>query len=151
MKVHVESIFDCPPEMAWAEVQTPRLLLEVIRPLIRFVPPRGTQFPAVVKVGQTISARTYVLSFLPFGLHSIFVERVDSERREIQSRERDRWIRRWDHLISVRETENGRTRYSDEIEIQAGALTPLVWLFAQVFYRHRQRRWRRVVQRLMGK
>jgi hypothetical protein len=151
MKVHVESIFDCPPEMVWAEVQTPRLLLEVIRPLLRFVPPRGTQFPANWKAGQTFFGRTYVLSLLPFGLHSILIERVDAKQREIQSRERDRWIRRWDHLISVRETEDGRTRYSDEIEIQAGVLTPLVWLFAQVFYRHRQRRWRRVVQRLMGK
>ena len=123
----------------WAEVQTPRLLLEIIRPLMRFVPPRGTQFPASWKVGQTFFGRAYALSLLPLGLTLNSFERVDSQRREIQSRERDRWIRRWDHLISVHETADGGTHYSDEIEIQAGMLTPLVWLFAQWFYRHRQR------------
>jgi hypothetical protein len=38
----------------------------------------------------------------------------------------------------------GRCRYSDEIEVRAGALPPLVWLYAQLFYRYRQRRWRRL-------
>jgi hypothetical protein len=39
---------------------------------------------------------------------------------------------------------------SDEIEIEAGWLTFFVWLFAQWFYRHRQRKWRNVARRLSG-
>jgi hypothetical protein len=54
-------------------------------------------------------------------------------------------VRRWDHLIRVEPADGGRTRYSDTIEVEAGALTPLVWLFAKLFYRHRQRRWRTIV------
>jgi len=36
----------------------------------------------------------------------------------------------------------GKVSYTDEIEIQAGWLTPVIWLFAHIFYRHRQRRWK---------
>ena len=42
---------------------------------------------------------------------------------------------------------DGRTRYTDSVEVRAGLLTPLVWAFATAFYRHRQRRWRRLVRR----
>lgn len=32
--------------------------------------------------------------------------------------------------------------YTDEVEIRAGRLTPLVWLFGHLFFRYRQMRWR---------
>ncbi len=84
---------------------------------------------------------------IPLGRHSIFCERIDPELREIQTREREPLVRRWDHLVRVRPEGDGHTRYSDEIEIEAGLLTPIVWLFAEVFYRHRQRRWKRLIRR----
>ena len=31
------------------------------------------------------------------------------------------------------------------LSFRAGVLTPFIWLFAQLFYRHRQSRWRRLV------
>lgn len=148
MRVFVESTFDCPPESAWKELQAPRLLLEIIRPLVQFKAPRGTQFPERWRQGETVVAHGRVLGLVPLGRHRLHVERLDAEQRRIQSRESNSLVRRWDHLISVDEASDGRTRYSDEIEIQAGPLTPLVWLFAQWFYRHRQRKWRRVAQRL---
>jgi hypothetical protein len=48
----------------------------------------------------------------------------------------------WNHNISFREVGPGKVSYADEIEIQAGWLTPAIWLFAHLFYRHRQRRWK---------
>jgi len=33
------------------------------------------------------------------------------------------------------------------VDIEAGLLTPFIWLFSQVFYRHRQRRWQALVKR----
>ena len=41
----------------------------------------------------------------------------------------------------------GMTRYADVVEVRAGVLTPVAWAFAQVFYRHRQRRLNRLVAR----
>jgi len=75
-------------------------------------------------------------------------ERIDQEKREIQTREYDAMIRRWDHRLHFEPAGDNKCRYTDDIEIQAGVLTPLVWLWAEWFYRHRQKRWRRVAQRL---
>ena len=76
------------------------------------------------------------------------MERIDPAAREIQSRESEWLVRRWDHLVRVRPAGDGQTLYSDEIIIEAGWATFFVWLFAHWFYRHRQRRWRRVARRL---
>ena len=54
-------------------------------------------------------------------------------------------ISRWDHLITIRSVVGGCV-YSDRVEINAGVLTPFVWVFAWLFYRHRQRRWQRLVK-----
>ena len=48
-------------------------------------------------------------------------------------------IKVWDHKI-VLEPFHGMTRYTDQVEIIAGPLTVAAWLFAKVFYAHRQRR-----------
>mgnify|MGYP001813401044 CR=1 FL=1 len=135
-------------EAVWEEVQRPALLEEVAAPLVRFrwIEPeeRLAHWPA----GGTVRVRSYLFGILPMGERELVFERIDDERHEIQTRERDALIRRWDHLITVRDGGEGGARYRDRIEIDAGLLTLPVWLFAQWFYRHRQRRWRRVVERL---
>lgn len=147
MRVYVESVYDCPPDRAWAEVQRPSLLLEVARPLIR-LEPAGAPFPDCWQQGATVRFRSYMFGFIPTGTRTVFFEIVDPRQRQIQTREHDRLVRHWDHLISVRATDDGRTRYSDEIEISGGPFAFFVWAFAMWFYRHRQRRWRRVARRL---
>jgi hypothetical protein len=57
-------------------------------------------------------------------------------------------VRDWRHRITVDGEGWGSTRYMDEIEVRAGALTPLVWLYANLFYRYRQMRWRRLARKL---
>jgi hypothetical protein len=148
MRVHVESVLLCPPEKAWDELQRPALLREVIRPLFRFVPVDPTQLPERWPEGAILHFRGYLFGIIPIGTHKIFIERIDPAARELQSREVGRLVRRWDHLICVRPTGDGRTLYSDEIIIESGWPTLFVWLFAQWFYRHRQRRWRRIARRL---
>jgi hypothetical protein len=77
-------------------------------------------------------------------------EHIDHERREIQTREHDPLIRRWDHRIQFEPLGPDSSRYTDEVEVEAGLLTPVAWAFAQWFYRHRQRRWRRVARRIQN-
>jgi hypothetical protein len=91
-----------------------------------------------------------LFGLVPLGTRTLVFERIDPECMEVQTRERDQLVRRWDHLIRLRSLDTGRCRYSDKIEIEAGWLTPLVWLFAAWFYRHRQRRWQTVARRLAG-
>jgi hypothetical protein len=148
MRVYVESVLPCPAEKAWEEVQRPALHREIIRPLMRFVPADPPQLPERWPEGATLRFRIYLFGIVPLGTHTIFLERIDPAAREIQSRESEWLVRRWDHLVRVRPAGDGQTLYSDEIIIEAGWATFFVWLFAHWFYRHRQRRWRRVARRL---
>ena len=148
MTVRVQSVFDCPPEKVWAELQTSALLREIIWPLMRFRSLDTPDLPEFWTQGSTFHFCIYLFGVIPLGKHTIFIERLDPVAGEIQSREHSALVRHWDHLIRIRPTPDDRTLYSDEIEISAGPLTPLVWAFAQWFYRHRQRRWRRIARRL---
>jgi hypothetical protein len=150
MRCFVESIFDCSADKVWEKVQTSSLLFEVMRPLIWMAPVDAPAFPERWVEETSVRGVSYLFGVIPLGTHTLFFERIDPEAREIQSREFDPIVRRWDHLVQVEALEDGRSRYSDEIEIEAGWLTVAVWLFANVFYRHRQRRWRKIARRLAG-
>jgi hypothetical protein len=148
MEVYVESVLQCSPEAAWTEVQKSSLLLEVARPIVTIQASGSPRLPERWEHHGVETVRSFLFGIVPLGTRVIYFERVDEDAREIQSRESDPLVRHWDHLVAVRETSDGRTRYSDRVQIEAGLLTPAVWLFAQCFYRHRQRRWQRVARRL---
>jgi hypothetical protein len=95
--------------------------------------------------------RLKFLGFLPLGKQWIDVRFPDEgfdtqQKRQVRDRGRGDLVRVWDHLVTIEETTAGKTRYTDRLEIEAGILTPLVWLYGQVFYRHRQRRWRKLAR-----
>jgi hypothetical protein len=138
----------CPADAAWSEVQKVSLLQEIARPLVTFASAGDGVLPARWPSAGTVELRMFLFGWVPLGLHELRVETVDSGRREIQTRERDRMVRRWDHRISIVERGTDACAYSDEVEIEAGPWTALVWLFAQAFFRHRHRRWASVASRL---
>ena len=148
MKVYVESVLECSSDKIWDEVQKSSSFLEVIYPLVKVTPLPSQAFPQRWRAGSTVKCKSYVFGLVPLGTRSVFFERIDQAQREIQTREHDPLIRRWDHLIRVRAADSGQTRYIDEIHIDAGLLTVAVWLFAHWFYRHRQRRWKGIARRL---
>ena len=151
MRVLVQSEFPCDADRAWDAVQTNALLTEICRPLIGLKPGGGAaRIPDRWSVGPAVGLRTYLLMFIPMGTRWLQWERIDHEAREMQSREHDPLIRKWDHRIHVEPLAEGRCRYTDDIEIDAGVLTLPVWAFAQLFYRHRQRRWQAVARRLQS-
>jgi len=151
VEVRVESMLPCAPEAAWAEVQKSSLLLEVARPLVAIRPVGALALPERWERNQVHLVRPFLFGVVPLGTRILFFERVDHERRQIQTRENDPLVRNWDHLIAVGESIDGQAIYSDRIRIEAGVLTPAVWLFAHCFYRYRQRRWRRIATRLAAK
>ena len=142
MTAFIQSVFECPPEKVWGKLQTIALLREVTWPVMSFRPLTPGGEPECWTQGSDFQCRLYLFGIIPLGKHTISFERIDPAAREIQSREHSAMVRRWDHLIRVRPTPEGHTLYSDEVEIEAGLLTPLIFAFAQIFYRHRQRRWR---------
>ena len=99
----------------------------------------------------TYRFRLLVAGRLPIGEHVINVQRTVADPEEVGTSPvvwhdagYSDLIRVWDHQI-VLEDFLGMTRYTDHVEIHAGLLTVPAWLFAQVFYLHRQRRLNRLV------
>lgn len=69
-----------------------------------------------------------------------------TEANLIESRESGALAPVWNHTIRFHSLEDGKLHYIDEIEIQAGLLTGVIWAFAHLFYRHRQRRWKKLLR-----
>ena len=92
--------------------------------------------------------RLLFFGFIPAWWHEIHIARLDEAQREIQTAEHGGPVEDWHHRITVDERGPYQSRYTDEIEIRAGLLTPLVWGYAQLFYRYRQWRWRRLARSL---
>jgi hypothetical protein len=147
MIVDVSTVLNCSATKAWNAVQRSSLLLYVIWPLARFVP-SGAPFPERWSEGLTMQCKLFVFGVIPMGIHTVHIEKIDQRNYEIQSREHDPLIARWDHLISIKPLGDLKSTYRDTIDIDAGILTFVVWAWANWFYRHRQRRWRALAKAL---
>jgi hypothetical protein len=151
MKVSLSTKIDLNAETVWAEVQTAPLLMHIAWPLVRFVPV-GAESLDSFKPGGRYQVTLRLFGILPFGTQWIVTSVHEPEAGEWPKRLRDNGysalINKWDHWITVAPDEKSGTRYSDEVEIAAGLMTPFVWAFAQAFYRHRQRRWRGLARTL---
>ena len=147
MRIRLTTELDCPKERAWQAVQTTRLLEYIAAPLVRFDPLQPSRLPETWVEGS-YQVRMKIFGWFSFGKHWIVISVPQCREHLYQIRDNghgDR-ISRWDHWITIQDAPDGRTQYMDQVEIEAGLLTPVVWLFSQIFYRHRQRRWRNLVK-----
>ncbi|MBI5589142.1 MAG: hypothetical protein HY881_01535 [Deltaproteobacteria bacterium] len=140
------SEFAIDAEIAWQEVLKPRLLDFVAYPMLRFEYLDPATRPAIWNPGNYL-VDMRVLGLIPFGTQVIGIEIPDDTGavRQLRDNGHSRLIRTWDHRVMVEPLGYGRCRYTDEIHVQAGLLTPFIWMFAWIFYRHRQRRWKKLI------
>ncbi len=110
--------------------------------LLRYTPTRGRS--GGLPEGEELRGWLLLGGVVPFSRHRLRVEALDPVARELRTDEGGGLVRRWRHRIGVTPIGPDRCRYVDEIDIDAGVLTPAVRAFAEVFYRARQRRWRRL-------
>lgn len=130
------------PEVVWDHVLTPRLLTYVAAPLVVFEPLRPEALPAQWADGD-YEVRMRLWGWLPVGRQTIGISRDTSgTARVLTDAGRGHLAKTWHHVIRVEPGPAGHTRYTDALEVCAGVFTLFVWMFAQIFYRHRQRRWR---------
>ena len=148
MKVDIATHLDRAASAVWNDVQISALLLRVVRPLLRIVPVHPATIPERWSEGVTIQYKPFIFGFIPIRVHTLHFERIDHKNYEIQTREADPLVRRWDHLVSVRPLGENQSIYRDTVDIDAGNLTFVVWAWANWFYRHRQRRWRALAKTL---
>ncbi|MBA3531652.1 MAG: hypothetical protein H0T73_07035 [Ardenticatenales bacterium] len=151
MHLDVSTHLDCSPAAAWREVQSSRLLQHIAFPLVGFEPLDPPHLPVAWEPGR-YRVRLKLGMLLPLGAHdlNLSVTTADStsgqERYEVRDNGAGGLISRWDHRITIVPDPRGGTLYSDQVEVQAGALTLFAWGFAWLFYHYRQWRWRQLVQ-----
>ena len=144
------TLLDCSPARVWQEVQTSKLLVYITRPLLVLQPITPARFPDIWTDGKYLT-RMKLFGLIPFGKHWIVITHPmpdptpGKQVYKILDDGYGDFISTWRHLITIRETEDRRTHYTDRIEIRAGVLTPVIWLYASLFYRYRQMRWRRLI------
>jgi len=146
MQVDLHTVLDGELNEVIAHAKTPRLLRFVADPLIRFSPIEPGTWPDSWAEG-TYLVGVRIFGYLPFGQQAIVISYPESRDGFVmRDNGHSALIKRWDHTISMTAVE-GRTRYQDVVIIEAGLLTLPVWLFAKLFYRYRQRRWRLLARR----
>jgi hypothetical protein len=154
MKVSCSTHIALKPETVWAEVQTAGLLQHIAWPLVRFIQVDDAAFESF-QPGGRYQVKLRLFGMIPFGTQSIVTSLHEADGTEWPKRLRDdgynALISKWDHWITVAPDKEGGTSYSDEVEVSAGALTPSIWAFAQIFYWHRQRRWRGLANTLAAR
>jgi hypothetical protein len=118
----------------------------IAAPWAAFVPVRGE---TVWQEGTQVRFRLRIFG-LSFGVHTINIQKIDPAAYIIQTFEGNRLVPVWNHRITLAAADSGSTRYTDEVEIDAGPLTGAVYLWAGSFYRHRQRKWLKLLKNPEG-
>lgn len=151
MRVSRSTRIDLPSVTVWAEVQTAPLLQHIAWPMLRFVPVGETSLDAF-QPGGRYQVKLRLFGFIPFGTQWIVTSLHEPETGEWPKRLRDNGygavISKCDHWIAIAPDADGGTRYNDDVEISAGIMTPFIWGFAQIFFWHRQWRWRGLARTL---
>jgi ligand-binding SRPBCC domain-containing protein len=142
----VSTALQASPERVWDAVKKVDTFRYITRGALG-VEPLGP-VPERFAEGDQIALRLKLFHVIPAGKHEIRIMRVDEQARRIETNEGGGAVKQWNHVIAVDPDGNRGVRYSDTIEIEAGPLTPVMAGYAHLFYRYRQRRWRRLAHTL---
>jgi hypothetical protein len=146
MVVRVSTELEIPAERAWETVKKVSTLRYITRGVLGFRP--LGEVSETIAAGDVIRVRLLFFHVIPAWKHEIRIVGVGEEARRIETMEHGGSVRRWNHVITVEPAGELRSRYTDRIDLDAGQLTSLVAAYAKVFYRYRQRRWRKLARQL---
>lgn len=147
MRLTLTTVLDAPLEHVWELLQRPAMMEQVAAPVMTMVPADPPAFPERWE-DRPYRVRLKVFCVLPAGSQVIDISRSEGPGiRRLRDRGVGTVAKVWDHTLTAEALPDGRTRYTDTLEVRAGVLTAGMWLFSQVFFRHRQRRLRAVVAR----
>lgn len=138
------SIFPAPREVVWEKLQELATLQFIAKPFASFLPPDGAA-DIVWEEGRTFAFSFRLFCLIPFGTHTIRVNRFQKAAYQVATQESNPHVPVWNHRIVLKEAGKNRTEYTDEVELYAGWKTPFVYLWAACFYAHRQRKWRKLL------
>ena len=139
-RVIVESVLEAAPETVWEWVRRSATFGEIVHPFISFTARDSRPLPTFWQVGDTVSINLLGFGLIPLGAHEITIIRVDEDKHEAETREQGSLTPVWNHTIRVRPFGESQTLYTDEIDLDAGLLNPLIGHFILFLFRYRQTR-----------
>lgn len=145
--IQVSSILPAAAERVWDLLMRIQTLQYIAAPYIAFTPVERSK-ALIWKEGETTKFRLYLFGVVPLGIHTVYIRHLDRATYRIDTQEHSSAIRIWNHSISIVPMEEGSARYTDEVTIGAGFMTGIVSVWSTLFFRHRQRKWKRL---LLGK
>ncbi len=146
MKATIRTELPCAAEKVWLTLLKRDTFLYITRGMMGF---QGSErWPEEFREGMQLDTRLFLFHVIPGWRHTLRVVKVDGENMVLTSEVGGGIVRQWDHRILVQSRSAVRCQYIDEIEIDAGLLTAAIGMFAHVFYRYRQSRWRRLARSL---
>lgn len=138
-KIHVTSVFESSVDTIWDKLQQFETLQYIASPLLTFKTIDSSAFKW--NEGLVIKLKIKLFGFIPIGIHTINILQINRERLMIYTNEGNKLVPIWNHKIILEEVGINKTKYSDEVEIYARWKTNLVCLLSSYFYKHRQKKW----------
>jgi len=142
--VRVTSVFPAGADAVWERLQRLDTLRYIARPYATFDPLKNTSL--VWRQGETSRFALRLFGIFYIGVHTINVVKFDRDTLTIQTREGNNRVPVWNHKIVLKRQGAAKTQYTDTVEIFAGWATPIVYAWGVMFYRHRQRKWRKLLK-----
>ncbi len=142
MNVIISRHYSIPLNKARSFVMRPNFLVFIASPLLRFPELEDPNFMKIWKPG-TYTTSMKLFGLIPLGKQDINITIPHDEDSLFQVRDNGtgQLVKTWDHLITIQKITDEEIEYQDQVEVNAGLLTPAIWIFAQLFYRWRQYRW----------
>ncbi len=141
---YIASKFPAPVDEVWDKLQRLDTLQYIAAPFATFKPINNTGM--IWREKTTSRFQLKLFGFISMGTHTIQVIQFDKSSLTIYTKENNKYVPVWNHKIVLRKTNDNMSFYSDEVEIYAGWKTPIVFLWSNLFYRHRQKKWLKLLR-----
>jgi hypothetical protein len=142
MIVRKTTVFPAGREEVLAKLQQLKTLQHIAWPYASFQP--VGKAPEIWTAGQTSSYQFILFGCIPYGTHTIHIVHLDEDG--IQSEEGNEHVPVWNHQITLKMLDADHTEYTDMVVLNAGWKTFFIWIWANIFYTHRQRKWIRLLK-----
>ena len=144
--IRVSSVFSTSVDEIWDKLQKLETLRYIAAPYATFE--SLNKDVLMWEEGITADYNLKLFGLFSFGKHTIKVMQFDKNKGLIYTNETNKIVPLWKHRITLKQIEEKITQYTDEVEINAGWKTFFVCFWSILFYRHRQRKWLKLLKSL---
>jgi hypothetical protein len=145
IKITICSKLDNSVNKIWDKILNIQTLVEICKPMATF----KTITKENIKIWELNTEyifKLFIYGFIPFGNHKIILETIDTGINVIKSKECNNIVKIWNHKITLENYGGKITKYTDEVEIYAGIFTLFIASWGIIFYKHRQKKWKKIAK-----